>query len=141
MEEENKMNVGLALVVIAAIKAITTTDEGEERALPFKLRYKLTTIKDAFQKEADLYEKERVALIEKYGDEVTLEDGQTAKEVRDPEKLEEFYKHIEEALLTEIDTNYKKLTMEDIKPIEDIEINITDLQLKTFFMYIVEQEK
>jgi hypothetical protein len=135
-----EMNIGQVVASIQAVNAILY-EGSKERKLPFKIKHRLTTIKKELSTDLDLYEKHRQVLVQKYGDNVEREGGESAIEVKDPEKLEQFYKEIEEVLKTVVEHNFKKLTQEELQPIEDIEIDITEMQLQALFTYLVEKEE
>jgi hypothetical protein len=130
------MKIGHALLGVQAIDAILY-DEGKERKLPFKVKYKLSRVKGVLQEEAKEYEDERVKLINEYGDPTTREDGTETLEVKDSEKLKLFYEKLQEVLDTDITREFVALTEEELKPIEDLDVDITEDQLKVFFQYIV----
>lgn len=132
------MTLGNAVSSLQAIEAILYDKDGE-RKLPFKLRYKLIRIKDALAKEADLYEKERVDLITKMGEEVE-ENGQKVTKVVG-ENTKEFYKLLADVLNTEIEVSYNKLTEEDLAPIENLEIEMPEALIGSFMKHIMTSEE
>lgn len=131
-----EMKIGHALMGIQAVDAILY-DEGEERKLPFRVKYKLSYVKNFLQEEAQAYEEERQKLIREFGEEAENEDGTTSIEVKDPEKLKEFHLALQEILDTEISREFTPIKEEDLRPIEDLEIDITESQLKVLFQYLV----
>lgn len=133
------MKIGHALLGVQAIDAILY-DEGKERKLPFKVKYKLSRVKSVLQAEAQEYEDERVKLINEYGDTTTREDGTETLEVKDSEKLKLFYEKLQEVLDTDITREFVPITEEELKPIEELDVDITEEQLKVFFQYIVASE-
>lgn len=133
------MKIGHALLSIQAIDAILYEGE-KERKLPFKIKYKLSRIKDVLKAEAAIYEEERTKLITELGEPSTREDGTATTEVKDPEKLKEFYTRLQEVLDTDITKEFAHFTEEELKPIEEVEIDITEDQLKVFFQYLVESK-
>jgi len=138
-----KMNIGQVVVSVQAINAIlyeTVDGRAIDRKLPFKVKMKLSKIKQKLQEDIDAYETQRQELVKEYGEETELEDGGRALEVKDPEKLKLFYDAVEEVLKTTVTHTYDKLTKEDIVAIEDLELDITELQLSALFMYIIEKE-
>jgi hypothetical protein len=100
---------------------------------------KLTKMKAELQQDLDMYEEQRQSLVKQYGDEVEV-DGGKILEVRDPEKLKTFYNEVEEILRTAVNHDYDRLTWDDIKLIEDMELDITELQMTALFAYLVEEK-
>jgi len=133
------MTIGHAIVTTQAINAVLN-DNGQPRKLPFKIKLRLTRVKEALEKEAQAYEEERVRLVNEYGEETEAPDGTKTIEVKDPEKIEKFYKDLEEVLKTEINPTYQRLSKEELKSIEELEIDITEPQIRAFFEYVVEKE-
>lgn len=131
-----EMNIGHAMMSLGAIEAVMK-ENGQERKLPFKVKHRLTRIKDVLQKDANIYEEERVKLIREYGDEVE-KDGEKVLEVKDPEKLAKFYEAVDVILKTPIDPEYVRLSQDDLKLIEDLDIDISETFIKAFFEYVVE---
>lgn len=130
------MNLGNALVAIGGIDAILT-EKGSPRKISFRARARLSRIRDLLRKETELYEQERVRLVKEIGVEEER-DGEKVINVPD-EKMEEFYKELEKILVTEIDVNYKKMTPEEFKDIEELDINVTDAQLKGLFEFVLDE--
>jgi len=89
------------------------------------------------EKEARIYETERVRLVNEFGDESDMPDGTKGIEVKDPEKLDKFYKALEDVLKTEIDEDYYKIPKEDIDLIEDLEFDISEPQIRAFMEFAV----
>lgn len=119
---EVKMTLGHALVLKQAIEAIETTPvEGKvtPRKLPFKIRARLSRMKDLLGKDLEAYEAERQRLILEYGKEEE-KDGQKVTTVSDPDSLAKFYKALDEVLTTEIDPGYKLFTKDEIALIDDL---------------------
>ena len=133
-----EMSIGQVVASIQAINAILR-DESGERKLPFRIKHRLVVMKNAFTADFDLYEKHRTELVQQHGDEIELENGEKTIEVRDPEKLKSFYKDIEDVLTTTVQHDFQKLTKEDLIAIEDIDLDITELQIHAFFKYLVEE--
>lgn len=147
VEAENKevnMTVGHALILEQAINAIENeVKDGVStmRKLPFKIRARLSRMKDLMSKDIKMYEDERQALIKEYGSPILDEDGKETGQisVTDPEKLPLFYKALDEVLLTEIDPGYKKFTKDELALIDEIDIDMTDIQLTVFFKFACEE--
>jgi|LSQX01.2.fsa_nt_gb hypothetical protein len=131
-----EMKIGHALLGLQAVDAILY-DEGEERKLPFKIKYKLFNLKNKLMEEVNIYEDERVKLIKEFGSEYELEDGGTTVEVRDEDKRKEFFVKLQEVLDTEIASELPVIQKEDLGPIEELEIDITGEQLGVFFQFLV----
>lgn len=134
--EEMKMKLGNALVAAAGIDAILM-DAGNPRKMSFRVRARLSRINDILKKELDLYESERVRLVKEFGEEVE-KDGEKVINVLDA-NLEDFYKELEKVLATELDVTYKKVTPEEFKDIEELNIDITDAQLKALFEHVFDE--
>lgn len=142
------LTIGNALVALGAIEAVLTekAEDGQvkERKLPFKVKLRLTRIKDILQKDTALYEQERQKLIQEYGDVTEKGEGdekQQVIEVKDPEKLQKFYEEMGKVLSTELDEDYIRLSTADLGLIEDLELDISENQIKAFLLYVVEQPK
>ncbi len=131
------MNMGNVILTLAAINAVLH-ENGKERKLPFRVKHRLARVKEILEKEGRVYEAERVKLVEEFGDKTEI-DGHETLEVKDPEKLEKFYAAMEEVLKTEVDEDYVKLSQEDMALIEEIDIDITEPQIRAFFEYAVEK--
>ena len=131
-----EMKIGHALLGLQAVDAILY-DEGEERKLPFKIKYKLFNLNNKLMVEVNIYEDERVKLIKEFGSEYELEDGGTTVEVRDEDKRKEFFVKLQEVLDTEIASELPVIQKEDLGPIEELEIDITGEQLGVFFQFLV----
>lgn len=130
------MNMGNVVLTLAAINAIMY-EGGKERKLPFKVKLHLSRTKELLEKEAKIYETERVRLVNEFGDESDMPDGTKGIEVKDPEKLDKFYKALEDVLKTEIDEDYYKIPKEDIDLIEDLEFDISEPQIRAFMEFAV----
>lgn len=131
------MRIGDAVVSLQAVNAIMY-DNGVERRLPFKVKYKLSRIKEVLLKEAQVYEDERVKLIEELGTDVERDGGEMVKEVVEEENLKIFFDKVNEILETKIAGTIPKLTEEDLSPIEEIDIDISEVQMKAFFTFLID---
>lgn len=131
------MRIGDAVVSLQAVNAIMY-DNGVERRLPFKVKYKLSRIKEALLKEAQVYEDERVKLIEELGTDVERDGGEMVKEVVEEENLKIFFDKVNEIMETKIAGTIPKLTEEDLSPIEEIDIDISEVQMKAFFTFLID---
>lgn len=131
-----KMTVDEAVATYEAIRAIfyETTEDGSlvERLLPFGVKYKLSKIKDAFEKEYASYDAARVDLVKKYGEEV---DG--AMKVKEDE-MQNFYKDFNDVLLTEVELSYPKLSESDCAKLEEKEIDLKEIYLKLLSKFVFE---
>ena len=134
--EEMKMKLGNALVAAAGIDAILM-EKGAPRKLSFRVRARLSRIRDLLKQELDLYEQERVRLVTEYGKEEE-KDGEKVINVLE-EKLEDFYKELEKVLATEVEITYKRVTPEEFKDIEELDIDVTDAQLKALFEFVLDE--
>lgn len=142
--KEVKMTVGHALILEQAIEAIENeVKDGVKttRKLPFKIRARFSRMKDLMAKDIKLYEDERQALIKEHGSPVLDAEGNDTGQisVTDPEKLPLFYKALDEVLLTEIDPGYKKFTKDELALIDEIDVDMTDIQLTVFFKFACEE--
>jgi hypothetical protein len=131
------MKIGHELSLSRSLSAILT-DNGGERRLPFGIKYKLTKISNSLLKDVDMYEKERVKLVQQYGDAITDDKGNQSYNVTDPEKKKAFFTQLNEILATEADTSIQKLTEAELAPIMDLDIDISQIDLAVFFAFIVE---
>lgn len=131
------MRIGDAVVSLQAVNAIMY-DNGVERRLPFKVKYKLSRIKEALLKEAQVYEDERVKLIEELGTDVERDGGEMVKEVVEEENLKIFFDKVNEIMETKIAGTIPKLKEEDLSPIEEIDIDISEVQMKAFFTFLID---
>jgi hypothetical protein len=134
-----EMTIGHAVLGLGALNAILHEEPGKERKLPFKVKLRLTRMKDILEKDIQAYESERVRLVGEYGDEVE-KDGEKVLEVKDPEKLEKFYKELEDVLKTPTTGELLRLSQDELKLIEDIDIDISENQLKVMFEFLIEKE-
>lgn len=130
------MKIGHVLVGVEAVNAVLY-DEGKERKLPFKVKYKLIKMKEVLANELAVYEAERVKLVEEFGSEVEV-DGEKTFKVEGEEALKKFYKKLQEVLDTDVEANIPILTRKDLEPIEDIDIDITEEQMMVLLKYLVE---
>lgn len=129
------MNLGNVIMTMGGVDAILL-DEGKERKIAFGTRARLMRIRELLRGEAQIYEQERIRLVKEFGSEVE-KDGEKVINVDDA-KLDDFYKELEKVLGTEVDITYKKLTAEQFKDIEDLDIKVTDQQLKALFEFVFE---
>ena len=130
------MNLGNVIVTMGAVDAILL-DNGKDRKIPFRARARLMRIRDVLRAEADIYEKERIKLINELGVEKE-ENGQKVISVPE-DKTEEFYKSLEGVLTTEADVAFKRMTVEEFKDIEELDITVTDGQLKALFEFVFDK--
>lgn len=133
------MTFAHAVVTVQAIDAVLYHEvDGEVviRKMPFKVRYKLSKIKDVLQKEVDAYEGEREKLVKELGGESTDEQGNTVFKVKD-ENMEEFMERIREVLSTDIEVTYPRLEEEDLNAIGDTEIEISEEHMQAFVSYVM----
>ena len=139
------MKFGHVILTMDSIDAVLYEPavEGQERKtrkMPFKLRYRLTKIQDALQKDFEFYEAERVKLVHQYGTEVEVE-GTKKLEVVEEESRKKFFADLEEILKTDISAKFTPLTEEDIEPIADIDIDFTENQLRAFMAFVMESNE
>jgi len=134
------MTIGYAILVNGVLNQILT-EQGQPRKLPFGIKLKLVRIKEVLEKDLQMYEQERVRLVEEYGDDVELDNGEKGKEVRDPKKLPKFYEALEDILKSEVSATFPKITQKELQVLEDLELEISDVQIKAFFDYVVEKEE
>lgn len=135
-----EMNIGQVVASVQAINAVLHDGAAKrERILPFRLKLRLTKIKEDLQKDFDLYEEHRHELVKKYrkAETVNSATGEELIEV-DPEQLEAFYKEVEEVLRTPSEHDFGKITMEELAPILDEELDMTELQIKAFFTFVAD---
>lgn len=130
------MNLGNVIVTMGGIDAILL-ENGKDRKISFRCRARLMRIRDLLRKEAEIYEQERIRLVREFGVE-TEKDGEKVINVAD-DKLEAFYKELEGVMATEVDLTYKKLTAEEFKDIEELDITVTDQQLKALFEFVFDE--
>lgn len=122
-------------------------DGEEERKLPFKIKLRLSKMKDVFSKTVELYESQRIELIRKYGDPVIEKDKEGNEvetgnlSVSDPEKLKTFVKEINEILSIEEEFTFDKIPKDYLTSIEDVEMDISERDIKTLFTYLTEEEE
>lgn len=134
------MTIGYTILVNGVLNQILT-EQGQPRKLPFGIKLKLVRIKEVLEKDLQMYEQERVRLVEEYGDDVELDNGEKGKEVRDPKKLPKFYEALEDILKSEVSATFPKITQKELQVLEDLELEISDVQIKAFFDYVVEKEE
>lgn len=134
-----KMTVDEAVATFEAIKAVyyETTPEGlKERLMPFGVKYKLTKIKEAFEKEFNSYNAAREELVKKYGEEVEKE-GNTFLQVKEEEK-ENFFKDFNDVLLTQVELSYPRLSESDCAKLEEKEIDLAEVYLRLLSKFVFE---
>jgi len=132
-------HVGITIQAIDAVLYEMKDGVRVPRKMPFKLRYKLSKIKDVLQSDVDAFEQERVKLVHEYGTETEV-DGEKRIEVVDEDKLAKFNEALREVYLTDIVTKFEPLTEADIEPIGEVEIDVTEDQLRAFMSFVVEQK-
>ena len=135
-----KMTVDEAVGTYEAVRAIfyeKTEDGGlKERLLPFGIKYKLSKIKEAFEKEYTSYNTAREELVKKYGEEVK-QGEETLVQVKEEEK-QNFFKDFNEVLLTKVELSYPKLSESDCLKLEEKEIDMSEVFLKLLTKFIFE---
>lgn len=100
------MTLSASIVLYKTLIKILLDENGNERDLPFNVKYKLLRAKNMLEKDALVYENERVSLIEKY--QITPSDIVTE------ETHKEFFDEIKKVLSIEVDHDFQKLTPEDV---------------------------
>lgn len=135
-----KMTVDEAVATYEAIKAIfyEKMEDGnlKERLLPFGIKYKLSKIKESFEKEYTSYNSAREELIKKYGEEIKQGED-TVFQVKEEEK-QNFFKDFNEVLLTKVELSYPRLSESDCDKLEEKEIDMPEVLLKLLRKFIFE---
>lgn len=135
-----KMTVDEAVGTYEAVRAIfyeKSEDGGlKERLLPFGVKYKLSKIKEAFEKEYTSYNTAREELVKKYGEEVK-QGEETLVQVKEEEK-QNFFKDFNDVLLTKVELSYPKLSESDCAKLEEKEIDLSEVFLKLLAKFIFE---
>ena len=107
-----KLSIAASITLYKLIIRILMDDNGEERNLPFNLKYKLTNSKDLLEKDVYTYEVNRLELVKKYG--VEEESGNIR--VLD-ENIESFKESLKEILNQEVTHTFKKISPADVETI------------------------
>lgn len=107
-----KLSIAASITLYKLIIRILMDDTGEERNLPFNLKYKLTNSKDLLEKDVYTYEVNRLELVKKYG--VEEESGNIR--VLD-ENIESFKESLKEILNQEVTHTFKKISPADVETI------------------------
>ena len=100
------MTLSASIVLYKALVKILLDENGNERDLPFNIKYKLLRSKSMLEKDAILYDNARIKLIEKFG--ITPET-QLTEEVQ-----KEFFEEIKKVLIAEVDHDFKKLSVDEV---------------------------
>lgn len=138
--EQIKMNIAHSIVAHKAIDKVLNDEKGQPRKLPFRVKYRLTSIKNALATDVDTYERERVALVQSLGEKTTDENGHEIFQVKDPEKLTELSKALETIALTETTAQFNKLDESDVEALEDVEVEMSDGEMGVFSVFLIEQD-
>ena len=123
-----KMTLSASIVLYKALVKILLDENGEERDLPFNIKYKLLRSKSMLEKDALLYDNSRIKLIEKYG---ITPDTQLSEDVQ-----KEFFEEIKKVLVAEVDHDFKKLSVEEVELI-DIK-GISNDEIELFMVLLVD---
>ena len=122
------MTLSASIVLYKALVKILLDENGEERDLPFNIKYKLLRSKSMLEKDALLYDNSRIKLIEKYG--ITT-DTKLSEDVQ-----KEFFEEIKKVLIAEVDHDFKKLSVEEVELI-DIK-GISNDEIELFMVLLVD---
>ena len=131
----SKINYSIALILDDCINKILYDEEGNERTLPFKLKYKINKNKSLISKDVSDFEKIKMQLIAIYGEPTA--DGKEVV-VKDPNKVDAFMKAINLLLLQEIDHSITKIEEEDLSTLT-MNINIPYPKLEIFQAYMCDE--
>lgn len=131
----SKINYSIALILDDCINKILYDEEGNERTLPFKLKYKINKNKSLISKDVSDFEKIKMQLIAIYGEPTT--DGKEVV-VKDPNKVDAFMKAINLLLLQEIEHSITKIEEEDLSSLT-MNINIPYPKLEIFQAYMCDE--
>lgn len=131
----SKINYSIALILDDCINKILYDEEGNERTLPFKLKYKINKNKSLISKDVSDFEKIKMQLIAIYGEPTA--DGKEVV-VKDPNKVDAFMKAINLLLLQEIDHSITKIEEEDLSALT-MNINIPYPKLEIFQAYMCDE--
>lgn len=131
----SKINYSIALILDDCINKILYDEEGNERTLPFKLKYKINKNKSLISKDVSDFEKIKLQLIAIYGEPTA--DGKEVV-VKDPNKVDAFMKAINLLLLQEIEHSITKIEEEDLSSLT-MNINIPYPKLEIFQAYMCDE--
>lgn len=131
----SKINYSIALILDDCINKILYDEEGNERTLPFKLKYKINKNKSLISKDVSDFEKIKLQLIAIYGEPAA--DGKEVV-VKDPNKVDAFMKAINLLLLQEIEHSITKIEEEDLSSLT-MNINIPYPKLEIFQAYMCDE--
>lgn len=131
----SKINYSIALILDDCINKILYDEEGNERTLPFKLKYKINKNKSLISKDVSDFEKIKMQLIAIYGEPTA--DGKEVV-VKDPNKVDAFMKAINLLLLQEIEHSITKIEEEDLSSLT-MNINIPYPKLEIFQAYMCDE--
>lgn len=131
----SKINYSIALILDDCINKILYDEEGNERTLPFKLKYKINKNKSLISKDVSDFEKIKLQLIAIYGEPTA--DGKEVI-VKDPNKADAFMKAINLLLLQEIEHSITKIEEEDLSSLT-MNINIPYPKLEIFQAYMCDE--
>ena len=138
---EETLSLGVAIILSEICEQLlvksTRKEDGtisrEDRALPFRLRYRLTRNKLAFDKDVEFFNKQRMILLAQYGE--LTEDGVNVV-IKDPQKMEAYRAQVQALFDTEVTHNIIKLEDEDVDQVKDIDINLSSDALSIFIGYM-----
>lgn len=131
----SKINYSIALILDDCINKILYDEAGNERTLPFKLKYKINKNKSLISKDVSDFEKIKMQLIAIYGEPTA--DGKEVV-VKDPNKVGAFMKAINLLLLQEIEHSITKIEEEDLSSLT-MNINIPYPKLEIFQAYMCDE--
>lgn len=80
--------------------------------MPFKVAYKIKRLIDKLQPALKIYDEKRTELVKKYGEPIDKDEEKGFQVI--PEKLEDFYKELQEVVLVEEEIDFDPIKTEDL---------------------------
>lgn len=108
-----------------------------ERALPFRLKYRLNRNKATLDKDYKAYEQKSLYLMAKYG-ELTKDGIHLA--ITDPEKKKAYTNEMTAALSTVVEHTVVKLSPEDFDEVNDTDLHFSPEMMKILLGYLVDDD-
>ena len=130
MSEPTRMTIAASYSLYSTITSLIFNDDGTEKNIPFKLKYRLLRNRDILEKDVVFFENERNNLIKQLGE--ADENGNI--KVKE-ENTEEFTKEVSDILKIEVEHNFMKIKPEDI---DNFSTNISTQALDLFMAALID---
>ena len=135
MSDKITITYSIALILESAMNKILYDEQGNERMLPFGIKYRIGKNKAYIDKDVADFNNIKLKLIATFGD--PTEDGKDVV-VTDPTKKQMFISAMNELLLTEVSHYITKLKTEELETL-NLNIDVDYNTLKIFQAYMCDE--